>query len=523
MTASETEWLVEVTAWDPVAGAETVLRFSKHGFVTAPTDTPANAHYDPCVETPANFGRFAFKSYATGGASDLSAGEIVLANADGHLDHLVGLGMDGRQTRILRGPRGAAYSEFTVWMTGTVEIAAPDWRKVTLTFRDWQARFDEQIQPTKYAGSNTGTGASMTGKEGTSDDIKDAPKPLCYGRVYNVPPVCVNTGKGIFQVHDGTVEAIDGVYDKGKELTWNGVDHASLAALEAASVAGGSYTTCLAEGLFKLGSVPAGTVTVDVEGDKTDGVYAETAAQIMQRVALTKVGLVAGDLDAAAFTALDAATSAPVGIYIVGEANSRAVLDALASSIGAWWGFNRQGKLQAKRLEAPSGEAAVSLTKVELLGREDGLSRVPSSTATLPAWQITVRWGRNWCPQDRSDLDATIEEGRKTWAAEEYRSAAAKDEAVKTVHILAQDLTVETMIAQQADAEAEAARLLALYKAERQMWVAKVPSEHVTGVDLGSIVEIKLPRFGMTDGKLFVVLGLEEDAGTGISELTVWG
>ena len=94
---------------------------------------------------------------------------------------------------------------------------------------------------------------------------------------------------------------------------------------------------------------------------------------------------------------------------------------------------------------------------------------------------------------------------------------------MKTQFSQAGELIVETTLAAKADADAEAARLLALHKVPRSIFDVTIPKEDVVGVKIGDVVELQLPRFGLDAGALFRVIGrridLDEDAAT----LSLWG
>jgi len=86
--------------------------------------------------------------------------------------------------------------------------------KVIITLRDRALDLQVPWQANKYAGDNT----LPDGVEGVAGDLKGKPKPRCLGVVKNVPAPCVNTSKPIYQVNDGPVASVDGVYDKGFTL-----------------------------------------------------------------------------------------------------------------------------------------------------------------------------------------------------------------------------------------------------------------------------------------------------------------
>jgi len=211
---SEVLWLAEIVAYTG-AGTSTLRYASGRGHVTGPAETPASAFYDARMKQPSLLQQDMYTPGKTGGASRTATGSLVLLNGDGALDALLTYGFDGRQVVIRRGTVGAAYpSGFPVVFTGTMEQAEFSDTEITIRIRDRQAILDVPMQPTKYAGSNS----LPSGLEGVATDLKGKPKPLVYGVVSNVPAVCVNTSKLIYQVNDGAVTSIDNVYDRGIAL-----------------------------------------------------------------------------------------------------------------------------------------------------------------------------------------------------------------------------------------------------------------------------------------------------------------
>jgi hypothetical protein len=72
------------------------------------------------------------------------------------------------------------------------------------------------------------------------------PKPMVFGRVYNMPAVCVDERKLTYQVNDGPVAAITAVRDNGQDLL------------------AGDWLSYPESGYFRLGTTPKGVVTADV-------------------------------------------------------------------------------------------------------------------------------------------------------------------------------------------------------------------------------------------------------------------
>lgn len=208
-------YLAELTVYDAGIPGTRVLRYSSGlGFVTKPTETPADEYYAARIKQPALVKRDLFQSGTTQGQSRVGYGDLVLINDDGALDGLLEYGFDGRQIVIRQGSPGAAYPNgFLTVLNGTMEQVDVNSSVVTVKVRDRQFELDKPLQPTKYLGNNV----LPNGLEGVTD-IKDKPKPVCYGQALNVSPVLVNTAKLIYQVNNGAVASVDAVYDRGMSL-----------------------------------------------------------------------------------------------------------------------------------------------------------------------------------------------------------------------------------------------------------------------------------------------------------------
>ena len=213
-------YLAELVVTGAGTGTTTLYYASGNGHVTGPAETPANQFYDARIAQPLNITRNLFSPGKTSGRSQMGYGYMVLNNADGGLDGLIEYGFDGQAITIRRGTVGAAYpSGFPVIFSGTMEQAEAQGDTLVIKVRDKQLDLERPLQPLKYAGDNI----LPNGLEGVAGDLKDKPKPICLGQVQNVPAICVNTSKLIYQVNDGTVNSIDAVYDSGVALTVTGI------------------------------------------------------------------------------------------------------------------------------------------------------------------------------------------------------------------------------------------------------------------------------------------------------------
>ncbi len=206
-------WLAEVQAYDTTNGILTTLFFATQGFTSAPTDTYPSEFYSPVMKSPGNLSRSMFAGPATTkGASRVGLGDIVLSNGDGALNYLRTWGLDGRTITVKRTETykmNPVYSDFSTVFVATMQQAEVGRDQVRIKLRDLRYSLKQPLQTTKYAGSG--------GLEGGAD-IKDKEKPVTLGAPHNVTPVNVNGPKLIWQVHDGALQSIDAVYDRGISL-----------------------------------------------------------------------------------------------------------------------------------------------------------------------------------------------------------------------------------------------------------------------------------------------------------------
>lgn len=502
--------LIELTAAIDAAGTTQTfyLTTGASGFTTSAASTPANTFFEPRLIDAGSIGVHAFADGRTGGASKLEVGEIIVANADGALDGWIDYAFDGRPVKIRVGEDGTYPANFVTVFSGTVEgFDASFAGEIVFRLRDKMIAFDSAALTTRYAGNN----ALPAGREGVAEDLKGKTKPRALGKVLNVPPPCVNTSRLIFEV--GVCTSVEAVYDRGLALT-AGAAYATLADLEATAPAAGQYRTHVASGFIRLGSAPAGLVTVDLTNGPT------SAAQIINRLALD-AGVPAGEISAADVTALDALNAAPCGIWLEGDVTVQDAVDQIAASVGAFVAYDTAGLLRIGRLSAPTGSPAAVLRDYDYL--PDVTRRAPRDNG-IPIWRAIVRYARIWATQ-ATDLAGAVTAARRAFLSQETRTAQSADATIKTKYLLSDEAEFDGLLTLAADAEAEAARLLALHKVRRDVYDVPVPMEYLQSYTprIADVIELHADRFDLTAGKLFRVIGYRLELAKNQALITLWG
>lgn len=519
--ASAPVYLLEI---DPLDGDDNpvTLRFSTHGYNTAPNDTPANTHYEARISDPGKFEQALFSSGRTMGDATISYGDLRLSNADGGLDYLLDHAFDGREFRIYRlASVRMRYATADLVLTGKVEGIDSSQAWLYLAFRIYDRRLDleKPVQTVRYAGTTLSGGPTA---EGTVDQ-KDAVKPLLFGRCYNVPAVAVNPFDLIYQVHDGAIDPAIVVYDGGVPLRPMGND-ADLAMLQAATIKPGQYRVCPSLGLFRLGGDPEFVVTADA---RVSSVETDLMPGAVARAIMARMGITSGEVVTAAFDALDAAAPYECGIWINDEQTGLSAINAVLSSVGAGVIPDELNRFTVYRMEAPTAPAG-TLTEYEITQDNGGLgfTRNPDTDKGLPCWRLILTYKRIWQTSDDDGLAGCVDTDTRGYLAKEVREIKIEDAAILARHPLAPELRIETLLNKLTDAQAEAARRFALYSVIRDALMFSV--DVLDAPLIGPSVEVSLhnqgvPRLGYGDGRAMIVIGRTLSLADDSVAVTVWG
>lgn len=525
--------LVELGAYDLVAAAPTTLRFGSDGY----NDPSAPGYYDPRMIQALNFRRDIFAGNTTGGAGRASYGEMRLANDDGGLDTARSrYAFAGWPVKLLIGDLSRAYGTLEVLISGKPQQAFFSYRDLSVTLRDRLQDFAQPIQTHKYLGNNV----LPLGVEG-GIDMKDKPKPLLFGRVQNIAPLLVNSAKLIYQVTDGPMGTVSAVFDKGAQLT-RGADYIDLNDMMTNEPLPGQYRCYLAGGYFRLGAVPAGTLTCDAAetlGPPDNIDFDNSAAKVVSRIVKRpedtgEGGLTDADINWGDVNLLHVANPAGVGVWFADQTTFAAAMDALMVSVGGWYGFDRFGIFRMQRQEIPLGvgvctfrqfgaDVAAGISDFDIVDVRFLPTNDPDRG--VPTWEVTLNYGLNYTVQSADDVAGIVQTDRKTFLGLQYRTAKSSNTAIKTPYPMAMTKTVTSLLLDPIAAQAEADRLLAIYSVQRDFIEIDTPmtSELVATVDIGTQVFIVLPRFNYNAGRPMRITGIQYQPNSGTMLLALWG
>jgi hypothetical protein len=501
-------------------GGETVERLSDTGWRSRPDD--------PVLPNAAYPARLAARGFSISaelfGGTDIAAGgnardsEIdVLYDASDETSKAEAgrwsrMGWDGRRVRILAGLPEFDYADFGTVADWTAAGIAMEDGRISILPRDRSEIFERELQAVLYAGTG--------GAEGHAG-LRGQPKPLGFGRIANASPVLLDQVNWLYQLHDGAIEAVTALRDKGVALAFE-ADYPDLASLLAASVPGGRYATCLAGGYLRLGAEPAGGVTCDFLGDARGG-FTGTCGGILRRIVTTRLGARSlndpEDIDAVAFAALDAAWPAAAGFYEASATRVSDVLLRLGRSFAGRCFFTRDGRLSVKPFRRP---ASAPFTVTARNAGEPGPVLLASAP---PAWRVRVGYGLNHTVQGPGDLagEAQAVPGALEKYGNAWRYATAENAGVRSRHRLSATRDWPTLLAEEADAAALAEILIGFSDPPLRRIAVPVLSS-LLRLWIGDDVRLDLAGPGIPSAGLRgVVASINEEYAAGITAIEVVG
>lgn len=457
--------LVEVLA--SVGGIETIRYLSSTGYVSGATDAPAHTVYVPCIVG----GVTVTEVLPLDGTASLSYGDIEVANPSGLRDAWLDDVWANRQISVLVGDLSWPRANFRTVFSGLVaDLGARSAERLNIVLRDKSQQINTPITEAKLGGSTAN---------------KDRLLPLCFGEVHNIIPLLVDPANLEYQVHQGAIERIIEVRDNGVPV---------------------AITASLSTGKFRLAATPVGQVTASVQGAKPGGTYANTVGALVQHI-VTSHGttpLGTSDIETSQLAAFDAAHPQPVGVYLADRANTLAVCQQLAASVGAQVSIDPFGKLRLLQISLPAVGTPTAVAPTDML---DGTLSMASRPAIQPA--VKLRYCQNYTVQ--SNLQSGIPPEHADLYAQAWLTVTATDTATAAAYRVSEaPAETDTALLATADAQAEADRRLAIWGTRRRVMAYRgTPATMLHS--LGGAQTITAPRFGLDAGVTGQIIKRETD------------
>lgn len=445
-----------------VEGADIYL--SSRPYVTAPDDaTVPNRAYRAILQGGAKFS----EALNDGANARVSTGDIEIDNTGGHADDLLDVTWPGQRVALYMGDPSWSRADFRLILSGVVARIVPRTsRTLNLALRDVLERLNNP--------ANDGT----LGIGPHADETM----PLCLGECHNVTPrVEDNAGEQI-RVHGRPIERIIEVRDRGVPV---------------------SASASLANARATVSASPDGLLTMSVQGDKSDGVYRNTVAPLVELLA-TSYGpaserLTSGEIDRANFDAFGFAHPQPVGLYSAERITVLSAIQRLASSVGAQVSASRLGQLCLLKADPPSPSATSGLPVISPSDYLDGSLRLVSFRDLVEG--VTIGFCQNWTPGQ--EIAEIVPAAHRDRYAQEWLTVTAGDAS------RAGD-PINTLLLRRSDALAEANRRLTLGDG-RTARLAFTGFAQLLLLELGQHITLVADRYGMQAGKACQVVSLQRD------------
>lgn len=559
-------------------GSSITLRIASHTFITDGGATPPNTLFQARIMADTEIERGMGSALQRDNAPG-NGGELVVTNHDGALDAWISYDWAGQSAILLYGDPSWSYGQFETIFNGLADGIQAHGQTLRIPLRDRSAPLDGpaqqtvqwggpdigQLQPICYGYpknvppllyDNETTPSPHLGVAESGFDCQD----VCVSRyVDQVPSTTPSIDKLTWFGADnvvhflgdpgGTVTLdVKGIKSSGTWLQSPGEILQHLLTRTAANTVGlaadggsdymdlddrassvdgtydgvtldkGRYTSdghnsyegqaiSSYVGASRRATVPVAWSDVAAEGD---GYQLEGVSSRLGPFDLS-------DLDTASFGQLDTDLGSPqIGLYISGNETYSEILSHVLG-IGAWYGWNRSGKLAVGLLTDPAVETPVLTIAENAVTR---LSEWEIDQADPPAWRVRVGYDRNYSVSDSAD--GTTPE-RSAWIAKEYRYTPPRtDYTVRTATPKARDLKVDTALTEEAAAVTERNRIAGLLSTPRHIYHVPTFADPFQ-LDLGDVIEYQDNAYGLSAGKNLVVVGIIERPLAGQCELELWG
>ncbi len=464
--------LVEV---EVKVGASVVTRYlSNRGYVTSPTDTPANTSYIPKIVGGIKY----TQSMSLDGSVSVSFGDLELNNSDGVLDSWLDDYWANRPLKIYLGDVRWARSEFRQVVSGiTVGIDSRNRDRVNLKLSDKMQRLNNPV-----------TDVTIGGTTQLSENLV----PLCFGECHNIEPVLIDPALHKYKVHHGAIEGIIEVRDNGVPV---------------------AATATLADGTFVLTKAPAGQITASVQGAKFSHLggavtWYNDVGRIVQHLATAygsnTLRFTDSDFDAAKMATFVAAHPQPVGLYLRDRSNVIEVVSRVASSLGCRLSIDANGLASLVKLGVVVAGTNTSVGPADMKDKTLKVSSLPQVVAA-----VKLGYCKNWTVQPK--LETGLVSEHAALYAEEWLTQTVEDTATAAnFNLFTEPVLTETLLLTAADAIAEANRRLAVFNVQRKVF-SYSGAFHLVEQQLGGRQTLTSNRFGLASGKPGQIISISTD------------
>ena len=470
----------------------TETRIADHDWLSAPTDTPANARWEGCIDPAgitlvAQLGFWPWDSQAM----QAMAASVSLLDADGLLDAEALADISGQAVEIRQAAVGGT-------LDGSVPVARfvvdkltieTDGRK-TLSMRDAHDDLDKAINAGVFADDVVG--------------LAGQPQPMSIGAVFNAPVLLTGSDGSVGWLADAP-QAVAVLRDRADPMET------------------GTWSLDSYQQQVLLNSPPLGPMTVDqssvsvVAGQPTPATLQQALREVMRRAGITA-------WSSADATAIDTACGySGIGMYAGQPITARTALAAICATYSAWYWQDSTGVLRLTRLVDPAGiTASFSLDGSDITEDLTFTTDLAPNLSTKMAWRPVIRVMSD--TEFVSDLVDVPHEMRAILKSKQYGIVTATNAAsLADEYRHALDANpFPSLFWAEANAQTEIDRICGLYASVRRNYAVKFRDTTLVPVP-GQCCQLTYPRYGLESGKKLLVRRVERNPATGECSLILWG
>lgn len=444
---------------------------SSRGFVSKPYEAVSNRAYIPLMK-----GGLAFQQkIALDLTGDQSYGDIELDNAEGDLDHYFDHMWQYQPIRAYVGDARWPRRDFRQIFDGTIEdIDSSSRDTINVRVRDKLYRLQMPLHEEKIGGSSVDA---------------DRLLPVAFGDCHNVTPVLQDAQKLRYVYHARQAEGAFEVRDNGIPVQRLLVD--------------GSPAS------FILPKQPFGRITASVQGEKVNGQYLNTVADLVVDVVKNwgtepEKRLTDLDIDTDNIDLFRANNPQAIGFWATERITVYDTAQAIAASIGARMTMTADGKMQLVRINIPPIGTPIDVGESDMVG---GSLRVVGRLLLTPS--VKLGYCKNWTVQ--TDTAAGLPEEHKALYSREWLSTTAVNQDVRLKYNLwAEPEQENCLLVRRVDAELEVQRRLFLRQKQRHVYEF-TGFANLIFTQVGSPMRVKHRRFGLQAGEIGQVVSVSVD------------
>jgi hypothetical protein len=402
------------------------------------------------------------------------------------------------------------YSEFETVFKGNIKNV--EWTEDTLTLnvRDPDELLTEEIQKFKYGGAG--------GVDGTAS-MKGRAKPLLFGYGLNIQPVLVDPVWGVYQIHDGAINSVEEIFDGGYSFGPPEFDISDYPGktvydweevIAPATIQGGQWITDVANGLIRVGTGVAFTLTANAYGaDHGERPFSANAAYVCEAVLIDRIGISSASIFGV--VELDSTIPFRVGVYIpAGGTTANAVIQGILAPLQCFLGYTKRGQYEFRSLRTTASNGNIENYQIHKVKR---LSDTPE-----PVTELRVSWGHNWTVRADDQLAENRDDDFAEFSIEEDRWASTTfGDASKS----GKELDIQTYLIDESDAQSESLRQYLLMVGSD---IYEITTDHrVLAFLPGDMANIKYDGLDFTPSTLMMLLSVRENGRSQTTVYRAWG